>query len=409
VLPLNLTFVYPRWQIDVQNVLTYIPLVMLAIAFVWCWRCWRGWGRVPFYSLAYFVVMLLPVLGFLNIYFMRYSLVADHWQYFAIIGPIALVAAMIRQPVVAAALLLALGALTWKQCGMYSNVETLWQQTIRLNPECLIAQGNLGTTLLEEGRAAEAISHYQKALEIDPTNAEAHVNLGNALRKKGSVDEAIAQYQMALQINPSLALAHNNLGIALALHGRLDEAIMHYEKALQIQPDSAECHYSLGNVFAQQRRLDEAISHYQKALQINPNNAKAQNNLGEVLLKKGNVSEAIPHFEQALQFDPADPSIQVNMAWVLATSSEASLRNGKTAVELARQADGLTGGTNPMVLHTLAAALAEAGQFHEAVDTAQRALSLATGQSDARLAQELQIELGLYQAGSPYHLPAQTH
>src|SRR5208337_3760621 len=101
--------------------------------------------------LAYFVVMLLPVLGFLNIYFMRYSLVADHWQYFAIIGPIALAAAIIRKPVLAAALLLALGALTWKQCGMYANVETLWQTTLRLNPDCWLAHNNLGHSFFQQG------------------------------------------------------------------------------------------------------------------------------------------------------------------------------------------------------------------------------------------------------------------
>jgi tetratricopeptide (TPR) repeat protein len=342
VLPLNLAFIYPRWQIDARNVLTYLPLVILAAAaFFLCWRCRRGWGKALFFGLAYFVVMLLPILGFLNIYFMRYSLVADHWEYFAIIGPIALAAALIRRPVVAAALLLALGALTWKQCGMYANVETLWQATLRLNPNSWLAQYNLGLVFTQQGRMDEAISQYQKALQIKPDYADAHNNLGNVLLQMGRVDEAILHFQKALEIKPDFAEARNNLGSALFRQGRMDEAIWQYQKALEIKPDFAE----------------------------------ARNNL----------------------------------AWLLATCPQASLRNGNKAVELARQANALTGGTNPVVLGTLAADFAETGRFSEAVQIAQRALNLAGAQSKARLAGQLRFEMKLFQAGSPFHSPAQTH
>ena len=375
MLPLKLIFVYPRWQIDARNVLTYMPLVLLAAAFVLCWRCWRDWGKALLFGLGYFVVMLLPILGFLNIYFMRFSLVADHWQYFAIIGPIAVAAAIIRRPVVAAALLLALGALTWKQCGMYASLETLWQTTLRLNPNAWIA----------------------------------HVSLGVVLNQKGRVDEAISQYQEALQINPGATEAHVNLGIVLMQMGKVDDAISHFQNALQIKPDHAQAHNNLGNALLQKGELDEAIVHFRQALQINPGYAKAQNNLGNALLRKGNVAEAIVHFQQALQIEPADPATQNNLAWLLATCPEASLRNGNKAVELAEQANYLTGGGNPFVLCTLAAAYAEAGRFSEAVETAQRGWQLAEAQSNTGLAGQLQFEMKLFQAGKPFHSPERTH
>jgi tetratricopeptide (TPR) repeat protein len=407
VLPLHLAFVYPRWQINARNVLSYIPLALLAAAFVLCWRCRRGWGKGLFFGLAYFVVMLLPVLGFLNIYFMRYSLVADHWEYFAIIGPIALAAAVIRKPVVAVALLLALGALTWKQCGMYANDETLWQTTFRLNPNCWLAQGNLGHNYAQQGQLDQAIAHCQKALQIKPDYAEAQNDLGNILRQKGKVDEAITHYQIALQIKPDYVDARNNLGTALQQKGRMDEAIIQFQLALQIGPGFAYAHFNLGTALYQEGRVDEAITEFQKALQILPDNASFHFNFAMALLRKGRVGEAIAQLELALQIEPANMEAQNNLAWLLATCPQPSLRNGDKALQLARQANELSGGKNPVILGTLAAAFAEAGRFSEAVETAQRALRLAEAQSNTGLTGALQSEMQLYQAGRPFHSPEQ--
>jgi protein O-mannosyl-transferase len=443
VLPLKLAFVYPRWQIDARNIVSCIPLVLLAAAFVLCWRYRRGWGRALFFGLAYFVVMLLPILGFLNIYYMRFSLVADYWQYFAIIGPITLAAAIIRKPVVAAVLLLALGALTWKQCGMYASVETLWQTTLRRNPDCWLAHNNLGAVLQQKGKVDEAIAQYREALQIKPDYAEARLSLGtallqkgrvdeaiiqcqkalqirpdledacldlgNAFLQKGSVDEAITEYQNALQINRGDAHARYNLGTALRQKGRVNEAIAQYQEALQIKPDYAEACNNLGTALRQQGRVDEAITQFQRALQIKPGLEEARNNLASAFLQKGSVAEAIAQYQLALQINPADATVQNNLAWLLATGAEASLRSGDKAVELARQANELSGGENPIALRTLAAALAEVGRFSEAVETARHALPLAGAQTNTRLATQLQSEIKLYQAGRPFHGPAQTH
>jgi tetratricopeptide (TPR) repeat protein len=437
VLPLNLAFVYPRWQINARNMLSYIPLVLLAAAFVLCWRWRRGWGRGLFFGLAYFVVMLLPVLGFLNIYFMRYSLVADHWQYFAIIGPIALAAAIIRRPVVAAALLLALGALTWKQCGMYAKVETLWQTTLRLNPNCWMAHGNLGDRFAQLGRIDEAIAQYQQALEMKPDLEEARRNLGVSFSKLGRMDEAISEYKKALEIQPDDVETHVNLGNIYCQLGQMDEAILHYRKALEIQPDNAEAHVDLGNSFLQlgrmneaipqyqkaleikprfaeaennlgaclyhQGRMDEAIAHYQKAVGIKPDYANARLNLGKALQKKESFGEAIAQFQKALQLEPADPAIQSSLAWLLATCPDPSLRNGNKAVELAQKANERAGGRNPVFLHTLAAAFAEAGRFGDAVQSAQKAIELARAAGQQEVAAHLEDELKRYEAGLPLH------
>jgi len=293
--------------------------------------------------------------------------------------------------------------------GRVEEAITQYQKFLQFKPDYAEAHKNLAEALLQRGRVEEAITQYQKFLEIKPDNADAHNNLGIALFQRGKVDEAMAQYQNALQIKPDYADAHNNLGLALFQQGKVDEAMAQYQNALQINPDHEDAHVNLGNVLRQTGRVDEAITHFQRALQIKPDDANAHNDLGTALLEKGRIKEAITHLQKALEIKPADPAIQNNLAWLLATCPEPPLRNGNKAVELARQANALTGGENPIILHTLAAACAEAGRFPEAVDTAQRASRLAEAQSNPMLAAQLQFELKLYQAGKPFHASEPEH
>jgi tetratricopeptide (TPR) repeat protein len=278
-----------------------------------------------------------------------------------------------------------------------------FQKALQIKPDYAEAHYNFGNALLKKGGVDEAIDHFQRALQIKPDYADAHNNLGTALFKKGNVDEAMVHYQKALQIKPDYADAHNNLGTALLKKGDMDEAIVHYQKALQIKPGYADAHYNLGNALLQKGRVEEAIVHYQNALQIKPDYAEAHNNLGSVLFQKGSVGEAIVHFQKALRITPDYAEAQNNLAWVLATSSQASLRNGNQAMALAQQANQLTGDGNPAFLGTLAAACAEAGRFPEAVATAQSALQLAETQSNPALAEAIRSQLKLYQAGVPFH------
>jgi tetratricopeptide (TPR) repeat protein len=285
---------------------------------------------------------------------------------------------------------------------------TEYQMALQIKPGSADAHNNLGTALLRKGRVEEAITEYQKALQTKPDLAEAHDNLGKALLQKGKVDDAIAHFQRSLQINPDDAEAHYDLGNALVLTGRVDDAIAHFQRSLQIKPDDAETRNNLGWLLLQHARVEEAISQFQTALQINPDLAQARYNLGKALLQTSRMDQAVIQYQKALQIQPANPTFQISLAWLLATGPEASLRDGAKAVELARQADKLTGGQNPIILRTLAAACAEAGRFPEAVETAQRALSLAEAQSDKESAVALESELKLYQAGSAFHSPKQT-
>jgi tetratricopeptide (TPR) repeat protein len=245
--------------------------------------------------LGYYLTMLAPALGFVNIYFMRYSLVADHWQYYSIIGLISLAVstgtAICERAgqrgrdwgvVAAAIVLLTLGLSTWRQARIYQSQETLWRDTLTKNPDCWLAHNNLGLLLEHRGRVAEAEEQYRLALRVFPDDVKAHVNLGNALVRQGKPSEAVQQYEEALRLQPDHAQARINLGNVWLLQGNLSEAIGDYEEALRIDPHSVEAHLNLGVALEQAGRASEAIEQYEQVLRLNPDWTAASNALARL-------------------------------------------------------------------------------------------------------------------------------
>src|SRR5215467_12048842 len=292
--PSNLTFIYPQWTVAPTRPLDYAWLLagVALCAVIYCAR--RYVGRGVEVAAAFFVATLSPVLGFIMLYTFRYTFVADHYQYLASIGPIALASAGVaslagafkrsRELIFGMALcvVVMLAVLTWRQTAMYRDTETLWWTTLAKNPGCWMAYNNLGLASYQANRITEAIDLFKQALRINPDIAEAHYNLGNALLQTHRTSEAIDEYKQSLRIIPDDAAAHYNLGCALVETGRTSEAIDHYVQALRIDPGSADAHNNLGVALGRMGRISEAIEQLKAALRINPNYINAQNNLTEL-------------------------------------------------------------------------------------------------------------------------------
>ena len=411
--PHPLIFNYPRWKIEPISAMECLQLLAVPALLWLLWLKRHNWGRPLFVALLYFLVMLVPVLSFLNAMFFRRSFVADHYQYLPCIGPLTLAAAGIvaflgrfgkagnaLKPLLSAGLLLVLGLLTWNQCRIYVDPETFYKTTLALNPDAWLMRAQYAGFLGREGRADAAIEQFRMALQTQP-DAETSCRLGAALLDERKPDEAMVCFRQALQIQPDNAMAYDGLARACIAMGQTDEAIQDFQKALQIQPDMPLSCYSLGNAYMQEGQLDLAIQYWQKTVAIQPDFAPAHSNLGNALLMKGQVAEAIQHWRSALTIGPNLPA-QVGLAWVLATCPQESIRDGTDAVGLAERANQMTGGRNPVVLRTLAAAYAENGQFSYAVATAQQALQIAQLQHNVQLGATIGQQLKFYQNGQPF-------
>ena len=290
----------------------------------------------------------------------------------------------------------------------------LYRQAVHLDPNDASAHNNLGYALLVQAERdrdrnpfEQAISHFRSAIQINSDHAEAHFNLAITLRMQGKLTEAVSHYRQVLQVDPNHVEAHNNLGIALRSQGKVGEAIRHYRLALQIKADHAKAHNNLANALQSQDKLEEAIEHYHHALRVKPDYATAHNNLAAALWATGRTAEALEHWRQAVQLAPDYLSALNSLSRVLASHPDAKWHNPQQAIQHAQRAVALTRHRHPAFLDTLAAAYATAGQFDQAVATAQRALDLAHNAGALPFADQIRQKLQLYRQRKPYHSPLQ--
>jgi len=281
--PYPLMTIYPRWQTDAGQWVSYLPLLAVIVTLAIFWLKRQIWSRACFFAFAYFIAALLPVLGLIDNPIFRYSLVFDHLQYLASIGPLALAGTgLVRisdfiipknlwlQSALCAGLLLILGMASWQRTWAYESEETLWTDTLTKNPDSWLGHNNLGLALLRKQQRYEARMHFQKAVEINPNYVDARSNLGLVFVQEGQLDEAVDQYQAAVEIDPNSPVAHANLGNAFFTKGQLDEAVAQYEKAAEIDPNYCIGHYDLGLAFYTMGQLNDAITQFQEALRLKP-------------------------------------------------------------------------------------------------------------------------------------------
>ncbi|MFN0079488.1 MAG: tetratricopeptide repeat protein [Prosthecobacter sp.] len=407
VWPAELTCFYPFPGI-------YLPLgqTWLAIAVLVVITALVGWQHARRFLVVgwlWYLGMLVPVVGLFRQAGDQAH--ADRYTYLSMIGLSLMVtwsaaewagkvrARRLALGSMAAVALLVLSITAHSQVAHWRNTLALWTHAVECNPEDCAAYASLGTALIEAGRQSEAVESYRHALVLSPYHVQARMNLGITLLRMGRIDEAELQLRRTVLDDPQSTDAHSTLGFIFLHKGEQPKAIRHFMAAADIRPDvAAWC--NLGNAQMQAGQVPAAIDSFLRALKVNPAHADSHFSLGVAHASQGKQKAAKEHYQQALAADPNHLPALNNLAWLLATSKDDSLRSGTQAVELMEHALQLPGGSRLHLLHTLAAAYAEVGQYPKAAAAAQQALSLAA--SFPGLAHQLQMERGAYLAGTPW-------
>jgi tetratricopeptide (TPR) repeat protein len=250
VWPSPLIFIYPRWKVDAASWGSYLyPLAVLAVL-AFLWRLKDILGRGVLAGVLVFLVNLFPALGFINVFPMRYTFVADHYQYMASMGVIALFAAGAARfferlenapPAFWAGFVsllgLNLGLATFRETKKYENAVVLWRDTLAKNPDSSIAYNNLGAIYLKAQDLPKALENFQQALRAKPS-AESYYNVANVLAHMGDYSQAMGYYRESIRIGPEMAVMHNDLANCWLAKGNVTEAIAEYRKALALEPDA---------------------------------------------------------------------------------------------------------------------------------------------------------------------------
>lgn len=334
--PAELVFVYPRWVIDPAAWTQWLyPLGALALMIGALAAARRS--RAPLAGFLFFAGSLFPLLGFFNVYLFQYTFVADHFQYLASLGVIALacgglvmLTSRVRSPAARLALLaplpIALGALTFRQCAMYADSEVLYTTTIQKNPGCWMAHNNLGIMLGSQGRGVEAVDHLRKAMDLNPRYPESRNNLGVVLYGMGRADEAVAAFREALRLKPDYPDALDNLSAALTNAGSTREAVDLSARAVALARENPAYRVNYGIALGAAGRHAESAAQFEEAVRFGPGLAEARWNLAMAYEKCGRRDDAITTAERAREVarrsgqDALSDTIQ---GWIVAARARA--------------------------------------------------------------------------------------
>ena len=389
IYPLNIAFSYPKWSVDSAVAINYLPSLTFLFLIFALWFFRSNLGKGPLVAILFFSGTLFPALGFFNIYYMRYSFVADHFQYLACIGPIALFSALFTvfttstsklsdsvkilryfPPTCTVLILLLLCIMTWKQAHIFKSNEALWRNTMKKDPSSGRARHGLGREMQKQGKHEEAIEHFRKAIVLQPNFHDAYYSLAQEYHYKGELSPAISALKRSLELQPTYYFAIDGLARVLAEQGNLEKALQLSRECTRLKPSFVPGIVTLATILEKLGNLQEAQAHYKRVLKLDSNSYENYLNLGNFLYRTGNIEEAILNFKKAILLNSSSTEALYNLGNAL--GQQGKYLEAKGYYEQVRNLDEKL----PLPYYGLGLVHHYTGQNLKAVAALKKALSL---------------------------------
>lgn len=419
--PAELIFFYPRWRIlpfEIMSWLTVVSILFVAWMFLKNRKVWGGQFQVCWF---YFIGTLFPALGFFNVFPMKFSWIADHFQYLASMGILVFIAMGLGKikhhcPRVGLLLIvLIIGGLTFRtraQVPVYQNTQTLWEHVVAHNSSSWAAKNNLGTLYANAGHQAKALSlfrqslvlnrqqtkanenmgsyyykqqqwqlaafYYQTCLQREPGNVSIRLKLVTTLRRGGKRQQALKQAAQCVKRHPQFAQAWVESAMLFEQLNRPGKAIKAWQRAIKIQPEKAYWHYQLGVVAMQANQVQRAIDAQQKASQLAPSMAAPYSQLAQLAVMQSKWGQALTLIDHARKLEPDNQAVTQRLIWLYSTIEQADQSHKALALKLTLQQipDEIKQCQDLNMVQTYAAAFAANKKFEQAIQWQTHAQTL---------------------------------
>ncbi|ABW67079.1 tetratricopeptide repeat protein [Desulfosudis oleivorans] len=399
--PSEIMFTYPRWEIDSTAGWQYLFPAAVILLFAILFAAKNRVGRGPVAGVAIFAVTLFPALGFISYFPMLFSFVADHFQYLATIALITLVIQGLHRMTstgrrrartlamgFCTLTLLALGVRTWQEQDKYKNLQALWEDTIRKNPDCYLALNNLGCVLMSQpDKLGQAYDIFAATLKMGLDYPETRFNLARTLFYKGDHEAAIRYYTDLLEnspeISPKLLVdVHYDMAMILVHRDQIEAAETHLRAALELKPFFPEGYNDLGVLLRRAEQFDKAIDAFSEALAMKPDYAEARYNLAQVLYDSGQAEKAMVHYNFLVHDETTGPdllaSIHNDLGVIYTRRHELEVAKDHLSRALCLAPD------SPMFHNNLGLLMIKAGRKSTALESFSRAVVLDPDYAEAR-------------------------
>jgi len=403
--PADLTIIYPLRH-------HLLPVWGMGLTLAMCsaltWLVFRRRIKNPllFFGWIWFLIFLLPALAQIVPASRFTYLPTFGLSIFAVFGVREILKICPGRTYVGPALsLLAVFAcffLSQKELVHWKDSEALFRRNLAIVGPNSVAYGNIGGSMMRQGRYEDAIPYLLDSLRLNPGREASHLNLALARSLRGETDSAIFHFQRAIQIDPLNDVSHHNLAIALKRKGLTHEAAEHFRQALEITPANAAAHNNFGILLLEIGKKDEALGHFREVLRLNAEFDGLHYRIANILADHGDISQAIHHYRAAMTDRLGGIQAANNLAWILATHPDPAVRNGPESVRIAE--NSIRGILNPPpeLLDTLAAAYAAADHYAAAERVASRALAMVRDSRNDALVRGIEMRLNLYRSKNPY-------
>ena len=282
--------------------------------------------------------------------------------------------------------------------GRYDEALATFDQAIELNPDSMSLHLQRSRLHLLKSQPAEAVEDLDHVLSTQPATPALLLLRATAFQQMGETERALTDVDQVLRAQPRLGPALRLRGVLLAGSGKLDEAVADLKSALKEDPEDLELLLQVATLYRMKKQSGSAIEYYTKTIEVEPDGPLGYQGRADAYLAIGKQVEALADYEQALKLDPDNASLLNNLAWLLATSPDDNLRDGRRSIELGTKACELTEYKQAHILSTLAAGYAESGDFETALKWSEKAVEIGSDELQEPLVKELES----YRRGEPW-------